>query len=294
MEATRAEKARLGVFLVVLSVAAAALVLFLVGGRLLSRTDSYFTRMEESVTGLGPGSTVKQNGVDVGEVTAIGADSADIRLTLVRFSVKRGTPMKRDMTAMLGSYGITGLKYLDITGGSYGAPNVPRGGEVRSDLSMLGRLTLRADSIAWKVDRLLGNVIAITEMGNRENLNRMMTASAGLAEALDSLARDVQGVHPGRRMASLFDQADGTVRAARAKVEKSDLEGTLREYRKAAQDIQKVTSNLDVTVRRTQEDLAVSMSNLRESLKNMQSFTRQIRENPSLLLRREDKQERRQ
>jgi hypothetical protein len=34
------------------------------------------------------------------------------------------------------------------------------------------------------------------------------------------------------------------------------------------------------------------MSNLRESLKNMQSFTRQIRENPSVLLRREDKQER--
>jgi phospholipid/cholesterol/gamma-HCH transport system substrate-binding protein len=277
---------------VVLSAAGIALVLFLVGGRLLSRTDTYFTRMEESVTGLGPGSTVKQNGVDVGEVATISADSVDIRLTLVRFTVKRGTPMKRDMTAMLGSYGITGLKYLDITGGSYGAENVPPGGEVLSSLSMLGRLALRADSIAWKVDRLLGNVIAITEMGNRENLDRMMTASAGLAEALDSLVRDVQGVHPGRRIAKLLDEADGTVRAARAKVEKSDIDGTLREYRKAAQDIQKVASNLDVTVRRTQEDLSVSMSNLRESLKNMQSFTRQIRENPSVLLRREDKQER--
>lgn len=292
MEATRAEKARLGVFLVVFAAAAAALVLFLVGGRLLSRTDAYYTRMEESVTGLGPGSTVKQNGVDVGEVVAISADSADIRRTVVRFTVKRGTLMKRDMTAMLGSYGITGLKYLDITGGSYGAANVPRGGEVPSSLSMLGRLASRADSIAWKVDRLLGNVIAITEMGNRENLDRMMTASAGLAEALDSLVRDVQGVHPGRRVAALLDEADGTVRAARSKVEKSDIDGTLREYRKAAQDIQKVASTLDVTVRRTQEDLSVSLSNLRESLKNMQSFTRQIRENPSLLLRREDKQER--
>src|SRR5690606_30500166 len=226
-------------------------------------------------------------------VIGISADSFDIQKTIVRFEVRRGTPVKTDMAATLGSYGITGLKYLEITGGSYGAPSVARGGEVRSSLSMMGRLTARADSIAWKVDRLLGNVIAITEMDNRDNLNRMMSASAALAESLDSMVRDIQGVHPGRRVASLLDEADAAVRTTRGKIEKADVEGLVREYRKAAEDIQKVAANLDVTVRRTQEDLAVSMSNLRESLKNMQSFTRQIRENPSVLLRREEKQERR-
>jgi phospholipid/cholesterol/gamma-HCH transport system substrate-binding protein len=292
MEATRTEKARLGVFLVVIAAAAVALVLFLVGGRLFVRTDEYFTRLDESITGLAPGSTVRQNGVDVGQVTEITPDSINIRRTVVHFSVRRGTHIKTDMSVTLGSYGITGLKYLEITGGSYGAANVPKGGEVKSSLSMLGRLTARADSIAYKVDRLLGNVIAITEMDNRENLNRMMAASAKLAESLDSMAQDIQGVHPGRRISSLLDQADLTMRSARNKVEKSDVEGMVREYKQAAVDIQKVAGNLDVTVRRTQEDLAVSMSNLRESLKNMQSFTRQIRENPSVLLRREDKQER--
>lgn len=293
MEATRAEKARLGVFVIVITTAAVALILFLVGGRLFMRTDDYFARFDESVTGLGPGSTVRQNGVDVGQVTGITADSLDIRRTVVHFSVRQGTYIKTDMSVTLGSYGITGLKYLEISGGSYDAANVPRGGEVKSSLSMMGRLTARADSIAYKVDRLLGNVIAITEMDNRENLNRMMAASATLAESLDSMVQDIQGVHPGRRIASLLDQADLTIRTARAKVENSDVEGAIAEYRQAAQDIQKVAGNIDVTVRRTQEDLAVSMSNLRESLKNMQSFTRQIRENPSVLLRREDKQERR-
>jgi phospholipid/cholesterol/gamma-HCH transport system substrate-binding protein len=293
MDSTRAEKARLGVFLVVLTGLAVALVLFLIGGRLLVRTDEYFSRLDESITGLGPGSTVRQNGVDVGQVKSITADSLDIRRTIVHFSVRRGTHIKTDMTVTLGSYGITGLKYLEISGGSYGAANVEKGGEVKSSLSMLGRLTNRADSIAYKVDRLLGNVIAITEMDNRENLNRMMAASAALAESLDSMVQDIQGVNPGRRLASLLDQADLTVRSARTKVERSDVEGMVKEYRQAAEDIQKVAGNLDVTVRRTQEDLAISMSNLRESLKNMQSFTRQIRENPSVLLRREDKQERR-
>lgn len=292
MEATRAEKARLGAFLVILAAALVVLVLFLVGSRLMVRTDSYFTRMEESVTGLGPGSTVRQNGVDVGQVTAITADSLDIRRTVVHFEVRRGTHIKNDMTAMLGSYGITGLKYLEISGGSYGAPNVPKGGEVKSSLSMLGRLTARADSIAWKVDRLLGNVIAITEMDNREHLNRMMAASAGLAESLDSMVRDIQQANPGRRISALLDQADSTVGALR-RLAGDDVGALIDDYRKAAQQVQQVAGNLDLVVRRTQEDLAISMSNLRESLRNMQSFSRQIRENPSVLLRREDKQERR-
>jgi phospholipid/cholesterol/gamma-HCH transport system substrate-binding protein len=293
MEATRAEKARLGVFLILLMAAAVALVLFLVGGRIFTRTDDYFTRLDESITGLGPGSTVRQNGVDVGQVTAITPDSANIRRTVVEFEVKRGTHIRKDMSATLGSYGITGLKYLEITGGSYTSPRVPVGGEIASSLSMMGRLTSRADSIAYKVDRLLGNVIAITELDNRDNLNRVMNASANLAESLDSMARDIQGLRPGKRIASLLDQADLTMRSARAKVDKSDVDGMIREYKKAATDIQQVAGTVDLTVRRTQEDLAVSMSNLRESLKNMQSFTRQIRENPSVLLRREDKQERR-
>jgi phospholipid/cholesterol/gamma-HCH transport system substrate-binding protein len=286
MEATRSEKARLGIFIIALSAVGVALVLFLVGGKIFTRSDSYFTRMDESITGLGPGSSVRQNGVDVGQISEITADSLNIQRTVVHFSVRRGTHIKTDMSATLGSYGITGLKYLEITGGSYGAPAVPVGGEVRSSLSMMGRLTARADSIAYKVDRLLGNVIAITEFDNRDNLNRMMDASANLAESLDSLARDLQGIRAGKRVAAILTDAEGTISELRTKVRNSDIDGLVRDY-------QKVAVNLDVTVRRTQEDLSVSMSNLRESLKNMQSFTRQIRENPSVLLRREDKQERR-
>jgi phospholipid/cholesterol/gamma-HCH transport system substrate-binding protein len=286
MEATRSEKARLGIFIIALSAIGVALVFFLVGGKIFSRSDSYFTRMDESITGLGPGSSVRQNGVDVGQITGITADSLNIQRTVVHFNVRRGTHIKADMAATLGSYGITGLKYLEITGGSYGSPAVPVGGEVRSSLSMMGRLTARADSIAWKIDRLLGNVIAITEMDNRDNLNRMMAASAALAESLDSLARDLQGVQAGRRAAAILTDAEAAVSELRTKVRDSDIDGLIRDY-------QQVAVNLDVTVRRTQEDLAVSMSNLRESLKNMHSFTRQIRENPSLLLRREEKQERR-
>lgn len=285
MEATRAEKARLGVFLVVLASAGVALILFLVGGRIFTRTDEYFTRLDESITGLGPGSTVRQNGVDVGQITGISPDSVNIRRTVVHFRVRRGTHIKKDMSATLGSYGITGLKYLEITGGSYGSAKVPVGGEIPSSLSMIGRLTSRADSIAYKVDRLLGNIIAITEMDNRENLNRMMNASANLAESLDSMAVDIRGVHPGRRLNVILSDVEATTKDFRTKVRNSDIDGMVRDYQMAAQEIQKIVKN-------SQEDVSTSVTNLKEIMKNMNTFTRQIKENPSILLRREEKQER--
>jgi phospholipid/cholesterol/gamma-HCH transport system substrate-binding protein len=285
MEATRAEKTRLGIFIVAVTAIFAVSVLFLVGGKVFSRTDAYYTRLEESITGLEPGSTVKQNGLDVGQITEIHADDYNIRKTIVRFSVKRGTKMKSDMTATLGSYGITGLKYVEITGGSFAAADIPKGGEVPSGLSMIGRLTTKADSIAFKIDRLLGNVIAITEMDNRDNLNRMMEASASLAESLDSMAADIRDVHPGKRVNVILADVEATTKDLRAKVKRSDIEGTVREYQLAAQEIQKM-------VRNSQEDISVTVTNLKETMKNMNTFSRQIKENPSVLLRREEKAER--
>ena len=128
-------------------------------------------------------------------------------------------------------------------------------------------------------------MIAITEMDNREHLNRMMAASASLAESLDSMAVDIRGVHPGRRINGILADVEATSKDFRAKVKKSDIDGTVRDYQLAAQEIQKM-------VRNSQEDIAVSVTNLKEIMKNMNTFTRQIKENPSVLLRREEKTER--
>ncbi len=294
MEATRAEKTRLGLFILVMIAGFVVSVIFLIGGVFTAKTVTYFTRLEEPVTGLEPGTPVKQNGVDIGQVSSITTDSSDIQKTVVRFRVKAGTPMKTDMVATLGNYGITGLKYLEITGGSYASTDLPPGGEVKSRLSLLGGFALRADSIAVKIDHLLGNAIEITQAQNRNHLDQLMASSASLSASLDSLARDLHKIRPGERVDRLLSSAAATVDDLHRQIRQADLPGTLKEYRTAAQDMQTVAQHLDVTVRRSQEDLGVALSNLKEALKNVNSFSRQIKENPSVLLRGEDKQERRE
>ena len=78
----------------------------------------------------------------------------------------------------------------------------------------------------------------------------------------------------------------------KAKIKRAEVEQTVREYRKAAEGITGVAQKLDVTVLRVQEDLTQSMSNLKETMKNMNTFSRQIKENPSVIIRGESKQER--
>jgi phospholipid/cholesterol/gamma-HCH transport system substrate-binding protein len=292
MDVTKAEKARLGIFLLA-SAGILGLALFaMVGRKIFVSKVEYYTRISESVSGVELGSPVKRNGVEVGNIIAIYTDSSDITKAIVRFSVSEGTPMKTDMTATLGSFGITGLKYIEITGGSYGSPDIPPGGEVPSRPSTLGMITARADSIAVKIDRLLGNVLSITESQNREHLDRLISSSAALSASLDTLVQDVSRLRPGKRMDAILANMEGVSETLRTKVRRAPVEQTVEEYRKAAEGITEVARKLDLTVVRVQEDLTQSMSNLKETMKNMNTFSRQIKENPSVLLRGESKQER--
>jgi phospholipid/cholesterol/gamma-HCH transport system substrate-binding protein len=293
MDVSKSEKARLGIFLLGTAALLALVVFVMVGKKVLTRKVGYITKLTESVSGLELGTPVKQNGVEVGNITGITTDSADITKSVVHFEVAKGTPMKTDMAATMGSYGITGLKYLEITGGSYASPDVPPGGEVKSELSTIGKITLRADSIAYKIDRLLGNVISFTESQNRAQLERLIQSSANLSAALDSLAQDVNRIKPGKRMDNILASMEAASSSLKAKVQKAEVDETVREYRKAAEGLTGVTQKVDITVLRVQEDLAQSMSNLKETMKNMNTFSRQIKENPSVLLRGEEKQERR-
>jgi phospholipid/cholesterol/gamma-HCH transport system substrate-binding protein len=293
MDVSRAEKARLGIFLIGTTVFMLVVLFFMVGKKILTRKVAYYTRISESVSGLELGTPVKQNGVDVGNITGVQTDSSDITRSVIRFEVAKGTPIKQDMVASLGSYGITGLKYLELTGGSYSAADVGPGGEVRSELSMFGKITQRADSIAYKIDRLLGNVLALTETQGRAQLEKLVNSSVNLASSLDSLTSDIARIRPGRRIDGILAQVETATALLKDQIRKAEVDKTVQEYRKVAQGAGDLTQKLDITVLRIQEDLTQSMNNLKETMKNMNAFSRQIRENPSVLLRTEEKQERR-
>jgi len=109
-----------GLFIIGLSVAAALFAVWLTG---TGRSDDvvYRIRFAESVGGLALGDPVKFHGVDVGTVKSLRLDPDNAQLVEVDVRLRRDTPVKTDTRASLKLKGITGVVYVELSGGSPGA-----------------------------------------------------------------------------------------------------------------------------------------------------------------------------
>ena len=171
---TRSQKIRLGVFVVTASFLLAGMVVVLLGASLGAQTDMYTTRFEESVSGLEIGAPVKYHGVRVGSVDAIGINPDDVSEVVVILSLKHGTPIKTDSKVVLNTMGITGLKFLEVTGGTDDSRLLTPGGEIPSGPSLLSRLTGKADVITEKIEMLVNNLVEITGKQEREKFKAIL------------------------------------------------------------------------------------------------------------------------
>lgn len=106
-----------GIFVVVLAAAAAFAFIWL--HKSGHRDDVlYRVTFNESVSGLKPGEPVKYHGVDVGVVKALTLDPKDPRKVIVDITLDKLTPVKTDTRAQLKLKGITGLVYIELSGGA--------------------------------------------------------------------------------------------------------------------------------------------------------------------------------
>src|SRR4029453_8248616 len=105
-----------GLFIIVISVAAA---LFAVVLTTLGRSDDVLYRIHftESVSGLTQGDPVKFHGVEVGNVKSMTIDPSDPRRVQVDIALRKETPVKTDTRATLKLKGITGVVFIELTGG---------------------------------------------------------------------------------------------------------------------------------------------------------------------------------
>lgn len=78
----------------------------------------YEIHTQESVAGLGIKAPVRLLGVEVGSVEEISIYNQDELGVNIRIKVKNNTPIKEDTFATLQLQGITGLKFIQLQGGS--------------------------------------------------------------------------------------------------------------------------------------------------------------------------------
>ena len=138
--------------------------------------DEYSIYFQESVAGLNIGSSIKYKGFDVGSVSEIKLNPSNSEEIQVDISIKKGTPIKEDNYASLGNLGITGLKYIELKGGSNNSKllEVNENG-LRIIHSETSTLTNLVDSTTDITNELTIVLSQIKKLLNDENIKNIST-----------------------------------------------------------------------------------------------------------------------
>lgn len=224
-----------GAFVLVLGSVLVAGVLWLAAG-LGSRQemDAYQGVIEESVAGLNVDAPVKYLGVDVGKVDRIGIDPYNSQQVRLHFLVQHGTPIKRDSLAVLKTQGLTGIAYVELSGGSVASPPLLAGADgaapmIPFKLSLTARLENVLTSVLANVDRVSNNLNAVFDADNRAALKSSLADLAAVAHTL-----------AGQQAASKAGMADA-VRAAALTARAGEQFGpTLERIARSAQAVERM------------------------------------------------------
>jgi phospholipid/cholesterol/gamma-HCH transport system substrate-binding protein len=144
-----------GLFIIGLALAAALAFMWL--SKSGHRDDVlYRIHFAESVSGLSLGDPVKFHGVDVGTVKTMAIDAKDPRLVEVNVSLRKDAPVKTDTKASLKLKGITGVVFVELSGGSAEAQRLAdtaRAGEVPEIPSEKSQLTSILDALPTVIEK---------------------------------------------------------------------------------------------------------------------------------------------
>nr|WP_319563291.1 MlaD family protein [uncultured Rhodoferax sp.] len=189
-----------GAFVLTLSALLVAVVLWLAsGGAWQTKYDVYQAVEEESVAGLNLNAPVKYNGVDVGKVQAIELDHANPKTVNLFFAIERGTPVKEDTIAILKTQGLTGIAYVELSGGSVSSPllRVKTGARyavIQTAPSLSARLENVLSSVLAKLDDTSNNINA---MLSKENQAAIRSALADMAVIARTVAARKDSIDAG-------------------------------------------------------------------------------------------------
>lgn len=189
---TRASYLLVGLFVLGLLAAAAGFVAWLARYGLDEQRAYYYIYFRGSVTGLAEGSAVRMRGVPVGTVQQIEIDANNIELIEVTITVKPSTPVKTNTVASLQLQGITGLSFVQLSGGTQNAPRLePRPGKRRG---VIPSTPSPFEKLFESAPELMSNVTLVAErvatMMSEENIAHVGQILANIDVATAAVAAE--------------------------------------------------------------------------------------------------------
>lgn len=314
---SKEQKVRLSVFLVVSVFLLLVLTAIFVLPKLKTQGDEYFIDFKNmSVNGVSMGADVKYQGVNIGQVSRMEVNPKDLSSILLYVKIKVGFNVKVNMKATLQYAGITGLRFVELSGGTTDAKNLPPGGRIPTKKG-LGE---KAEDIVLNVDSVVEAINDMLNVENREKISLLLknlensTAvvssmlqkkEKNLEDTIENVDKITRELHetavnlnrftlylnevsekvPVEKLEQISNHTDDLIVSINKRLSEKEMGKLLK-------DLDTFIETATVSIRKIENqfndvegELNTTLTSLRESLGNIARFTRQLSEDPTTLLR---------
>src|ERR1700761_9789101 len=177
---TKANYVAVGGFVLACVLGLVVALLWLAGAQYSAEFAYYRTYFSGAVTGLGDGTVVRYNGINVGHVSKLTFDPDDPKRVIVDLQIDPNLKIHSDSVASIASEGLTGGSYVEIDGGSANAPVLERQifGDypvIQSKQSTLQQLEQSAPELIAKLNRAADRLNRVLSDANIKNFSGILS-----------------------------------------------------------------------------------------------------------------------
>jgi phospholipid/cholesterol/gamma-HCH transport system substrate-binding protein len=315
---TKEQKIRLVVFLAVSLILLVLIVGIFILPKLKTVGDVYCIDYKEmSVNGINEGADVKYQGVRIGKVIRLQVNPDDLRSVFIYIRIKTGFTIKKDMRASLQYAGITGLRFVEISGGTTDAKDLDPGEKI---LPKKG-LGEKAEDIVLNVDSVVEAINNVLNLENREKISQTLknmekstsiisdmlekrkTSLENAVANMETITRQLSGVTADLNEFSTYllgvsqkinpERIEKLVTLTDSILQDLSRRVSDQEMGKLITNVDTVMKTANVSVRKVEEGFLTmseefnkTLVRLRLSIDNIARFTRDLREDPTVLIRK--------
>lgn len=280
---TRANYLLVGGFVLVLLAGVMSFLVWLANAGDSTPQVRYDVYYEGSVTGLREGSPVRLNGVKVGDVVLVALDLQDPSRVRIGIEIADNIPVKEDTRASLELEGLTGGRYLLLTGSSPGSPVLKaKPGE---PYPVIAANPSAFEQVLQDAPTILANINELLTRGNRllsdQNLTNITNAFADLSVIVHTLSENSDRID---QILANVDATLASLKAASGAVEdfadvlQQDAGGLLQSASDALDNISELAARLNKAVDFTGADVRRLVNNISAAADQVSKMVAENRE----------------
>lgn len=289
--------ALVGLFVIVTTMILIVAGLWLSVGVRTNEYHTYVVYMHESVSGLSVRAPVKYNGVDVGFVKSIELRDEHPDQVRLLLDVKDKTPVSVETRAVLDSQGLTGIAYVELTGGTPSSkPLKAKPGQkypvIPSSPSLLFRLDAALDDLTTNLNNISDGLTSILNPENAESIRKTLVNIQSVSKTLEDNTKKFDSI-----------MTNTSITMKNAASASKDFPDFMNSIQDSARSVKQLTVKLSSAAKQADIMLhdarvgvqtinnqllpsaVLSLGDFQATMSNLKSVSQDLKQNPSILIR---------